>query len=183
MAFQVGYRAGKVWDDLKYIDSVVKKTSFRVNFQNEREFENNFLSALNQHRDKINGNLYGQLDKDRVVKGVYLFGNNHRPDLTINDDGIAIELKFLNTTLVGLKQAIGQGMFYRVRYKFVINLFLVSSEYKQLYIDAAQGKESDLEQIFKDLSKSMNIFSYIVPNFSPGSNIKGLLEWNGLGDQ
>jgi len=180
MAFQTAYRSGKVWDDVKKLHSIIKKTNFKVNFKNEREVENNFMAAISQHEEALNGEVYSQLHKDKVVKSVYLFGKNHRPDLTINEDGIAVEIKFLSNTLDGLKQAIGQSIFYRVRYRFVINLFVIDEKYKEVYLDAIKEKEKDLEEIFKDLSSDMNIFSYIVPNFSPGSNIKSILEWNNI---
>ena len=41
-------------------------------------------------------------------------------------------------------------------------------------------EEKDLEEIFQDLSTDMNIFSYIVPAFTPGPNIKALLAWNDI---
>jgi hypothetical protein len=40
--------------------------------------------------------------------------------MTFDENGIAIELKFINSSgLAGLKDAIGQGHLYRLRYKFV----------------------------------------------------------------
>ena len=51
------------------------------------------------------------------------------------DDGIAIEIKYLSGSLDGLKQAIGQSIFYRVRYRFVMNVFVVAEKYK-----AANGR-------------------------------------------
>ena len=47
-----------------------------------------------------------QVEKDTTVRSVYLFTKKHRPNLTINDDGIAIEIKYPSGSLDGLKQAI-----------------------------------------------------------------------------
>ena len=113
------------------------------------------------------GQIMSQVDKDTIVRSVYLFGKKHRPDLTINDDGIAIEIKYLSGSLDGLKQAIGQSIFYRVRYRFVMNVFVIAEKYKETYIKGANEVEKDLEEIFQDLSSGMNIFSYIVPAFTP----------------
>ena len=61
----------------------------------------------NANADRMNGQIMSQVDKDTTVRSVYLFGKKHRPDLTINEDGIAIEIKYLSGNLDGLKQAIG----------------------------------------------------------------------------
>ena len=60
---------------------------------------------------RMNGQIMSQVDKDTTVRSVYLFGKKHRPDLTINEDGIAVEIKYLSGSLDGLKQAIGQSIF------------------------------------------------------------------------
>ena len=45
----------------------------------------------------------------------------------------------------------------------------------------ADARRKDLEEIFQDLGIDMNIFSYIVPAFTPGPNVKALLAWNDIG--
>ena len=107
MAFQAGYRRGQVWDDVKTLDQIIRNTRFNLNGKKEREFEFAFMSAVSANRDRINGDIHSQVDKDTIVRSVYLFGKKHRPDLTINEDGIAVEIKFLSNSLDGLKQAIG----------------------------------------------------------------------------
>ena len=37
-----------------------------------------------------------------------------------------------------------------------------------------------MEEILKDLSTDSNIFSYVVPAFTPGTNIKNCLEYNDI---
>ena len=49
--------------------------------------------------------------KDTVIQSIYLFDKKNRPGLTIKEDGIAIEIKYLSGSLDGLKQAIGQKIF------------------------------------------------------------------------
>ena len=141
------------------------------------------MSSIKANAGRIKGQIMSQVDKDTTVSSVYLFGKKHRPDLTINEDGIAIEIKYLSGSLDGLKQAIGQSIFYRVRYRFVMNVFVVAEKYKDTYLKGANDEEKDLEEIFQDLSSEMNIFSYIVPAFTPGSNVKNLLAWNDIEDK
>jgi len=171
MAFQSGHRRGQVWEDVQTLDTIIKNTRFNLTGKSEREFELAFMSAVAANKDRIKGDIHSQVDKDTVVRSVYLFGKKHRPDLTINEDGIAVEIKFLSNSLDGLKQAIGQSIFYRVRYRFVINLFVIDEKYKDTYLKGANDEEKDLEEICKDLSSDMNIVSYLVPAFNPGSNV------------
>ena len=178
MSFQSGHRRGQVWDDVKTLNRIITNTRFNLTGKSEREFELAFMSAVNANSDRLNGKIHSQVDKDTVVRSVYLFGKKHRPDLTINEDGIAVEIKYLSGSLDGLKQAIGQSILYRVRYRFVMNVFVIAEKYKDTYLKGANDEEKDLEEIFQDLSSDMNIFSYIVPAFTPGSNVKSLLAWN-----
>jgi len=180
MAFQPGHRRGQVWDDVKTLDTIIKNARFNMTGKSERDFELLFSERVRANSDRLNGKIISQVDKDTVVQSVYCFGKKHRPDLTINDDGIAVELKYLSNNLDGLKQAIGQSIFYRVRYRFVVNIFVIDEKHKDVYFKTANGEEKDLEEIFKDLSSDDNIFSYIVPAFSAAPNIKACLEWNDI---
>jgi len=180
MSFQVGRRRGNVWDDVLALDLIIKEARFNKTGADERDFEMMFGERLDTLRGSLKGELISQRSKEAPVQSVYCFGKKHRPDLTINTDGIAIELKFLNSSLDGIKEAIGQSNFYRIRYRFVINLFIVGEKHKNVYLAAANGEEQHLEEILRDLSTDSNIFSYIVPAFSPGSNVKACLEWNDI---
>ena len=82
--------------------------------------------------------------------------------------------------MYSLKQAIGQSIFYQVKYRFVMNVFVIAEKYNDSDLKGANEVEKDLEEIFQDLNIDMNIFSYIVPVFSPGPNIKALLAWNDI---
>jgi hypothetical protein len=182
MAFQSGHRRGQVWEDVKMLDTIIKNSRFNLTGKSERDFELLFSERVRANSDRINGKIISQVDKETVVRSVYCFGKKHRPDLTINEDGTAVEIKYLNGSLDGLKQAIGQSIFYRVRYRFVINLFVVDEKHKDVYVKAANDEEKDLEEILRDLSTDMNIFSYIVPAFSAAPNLKACLEWNDIHD-
>ena len=180
MSLQVGPRRGRVWDDIKFLDELIKTTRFAMTGKNEREFELAFMSVLNAHTGRISSKIHSQMDKDTVVKSVYAFGKKHRPDLTLNEDGVAIEVKFLKSSTDGIKQAIGQSIFYRVRYRFVVNLIVVGEDKKDAYLRAANGEERDLEEILSDMSSEFNVFTYVVPAFNPGLNVKAVLSWNDI---
>lgn len=187
MGFEKGKRTGKNWEDILFIDSLIKNSDKKTNGsimnitgKEEKDFELRFSSLLDANKVKLNGNLISQQNKDTTVKQIYCFGKKHRPDMTINDDGIAIEIKYINDNFDGVKMALGQSLMYRLRYKFVINVIVISEKNKDVYEKAVNGEEKDLEDILKYLADDMNVFTYIVPAFSLKNNQKRVFEVNGL---
>ena len=187
MGFEKGKRTGKNWEDILFIDSLFKNSDKKTNGsimnitgKEEKDFELRFSSLLDANKVKLNGNLISQQNKDTTVKQIYCFGKKHRPDMTINDDGIAIEIKYINDNFDGVKMALGQSLMYRLRYKFVINVIVISEKNKDVYEKAVNGEEKDLEDILKYLADDMNVFTYIVPAFSLKNNQKRVFEVNGL---
>ena len=135
---------------------------------------------MDANKEKLNGTLISQQNKDTTVKQIYCFGKRHRPDMVINDDGIAIEIKYIKNSFDGVKMALGQSFMYRLRYKFVINIIVISEENKDVYEKALKGEEKDLEDILKYLADDMNVYTYIVPAFSLKNGQKRAFEVNGL---
>lgn len=187
MGFEKGKRTGKNWEDILFIDSLIKNSDKKTNGsimnitgKEEKDFELRFSSLLDANKVKLNGNLISQQNKDTTVKQIYCFGKKHRPDMTINDDGIAIEIKYINDNFDGVKMALGQSFMYRLRYKFVINVIVISEKNKDVYEKALNGEEKDLEDILKYLADDMNVFTYIVPAFSLKNNQRRVFEVNGL---
>lgn len=186
MGFEKGKRTGKNWEDILFIDSLIKNSDKKTNGsimnitgKEEKDFELRFSTILDANKGKINGEIVSQQNKDTTVKQIYCFGKKHRPDMTINDDGIAIEIKYINDNFDGVKMALGQSLMYRLRYKFVINVIVISEKNKDVYEKAVNGEEKDLEDILKYLADDMNVFTYIVPAFSL-KNQKRVFEVNGL---
>ena len=187
MGFEKGKRTGKNWEDVLFIDSLLKNADkkssgsiMNITGKEEREFELRFSTILDANKGKINGEIVSQQNKDTTVKQIYCFGKKHRPDMTINDDGIAIEIKYINDNFDGVKMALGQSLMYRLRYKFVINVIVISEKNKDVYEKALNGEEKDLEDIIKYLADDMNVFTYIVPAFSLTKGQKRVFEVNGL---
>jgi hypothetical protein len=183
MSFESGRRRGKTWADVKLLDDLIKKTKFNLTTKSERECELSFANILLGMEEKFNGKIYSQIDQDTSVKAVFCFGKKHRPDLTIDEDGIAIEIKFIKDSLDGIKNALGQSLMYRLRYKFVINVIIVSEKNKDTYYKADNEEDKDLFDILKYLSEDMNIFTYIVPSFSLNTGVKRVLESNDINDE
>ena len=168
MSFEASVRRGRYWEDAKILDEMIYDYPFHTTGKNERDFENGFASGLMMVKKQFNCQVITQIDKKTSVKSIYCFGKRHRPDMTLDENGVAIELKFI--TYDGLKEAIGQGYLYRLRYRFVFLVLVVSEERKYIYEDLCAEKEKDLEDTLQHLADNMNIFTYIVPafNLKPG---------------
>ena len=189
MGFEKGKRTGKNWEDVLFIDSLVKNADkkssgsiMNITGKEEKDFELRFSTLLDAHKEKINGKIISQQNKDTTVKQIYCFGKKHRPDMVINDDGIAIEIKYIKNSFDGVKMALGQSFMYRLRYKFVINIIVISEDNKDVYEKALNGEEKDLEDILKYLAEDMNVYTYIVPAFSLKNGQKKVFEVNDLED-
>ncbi|MES1944103.1 hypothetical protein PC39_08309 [Salinisphaera sp. PC39] len=164
MSFEKGKRYGRYWDDVHTLNDLITRYAFHTTGKNERDFENGFASTLlNSEEGTFNAEVITQIDKSVAVKGVYCFGKQHRPDMSLDENGIAVEIKFVK--YAGLKDAIGQGYLYRLRYRFVILVLIISEERKGIYEDLILGKESDLEHTLQHLADNMNVFTYIVPAY------------------
>ncbi len=168
MGFEVGRRRGRYWDDAKKLDETLQEYPFHTTGKAERDFENGIASSLMTMKKHFNSEVITQIDKSSSVRSIYCFGKKHRPDIALDENGIAIEIKFV--TYAGLREAIGQGFLYRLRYRFVFLVLIISEERKSIYIDLNSDKEKDLEDTLQHLADNMNIFTYIVPafNLKPG---------------
>jgi hypothetical protein len=169
MGFEAVKRRGKYWEDCNSIHSLINEFPFHTTGKNERDFEIGFATHLMAMEKHFNTKVITQIGKNTTVQSVYCFGKNHRPDMTLDENGIAIEVKFV--TYAGLRDAIGQGFLYRLRYKFVFLLLVISEDRSNIYYDLDTNKEKDLHDILSYLAKSMNIFTYVVPAFNvkPGT--------------
>ncbi len=164
MAFEAARRRGTVWEDAKSLHTAVMNFPFQTSGSNESAFERGFATTLMATKDKYSCEVITQIDRNSTVQSVYCFGKKHRPDMTLGESGIAIEMKFI--TYAGLKDAIGQGHLYRLRYKFVFLILIVSENRKVVYEEIENGQEKDLEDTLEYLARTLNIFTYIAPAFS-----------------
>lgn len=164
MGFQTSRRYGRYWEDAKRLDALINRYHFNTSGKDERSFEHGFASTLLNMQKEFNSRVMSQIDNTSIVRGVRCFGKKHRPDMALDENIIGIELKFIR--YAGLKDAIGQGYLYRLRYKFVFLVLIISKDRSAIYEDLNAGKEKDLEDTLQHLADNMNIFTYIVPAFN-----------------
>ena len=99
LGFVPGAKRGRHYDLARFTVSKLKSVNLLVKGQSEREFEQNIVSHL-QTSPKLRQNLITQIGIDEVEKitKASLFGFNHRPDLSIGNDGTAIEIKVISNS-------------------------------------------------------------------------------------
>ena len=164
MGFKPTRRRGQYWDDAHALHEFLCGFPFHTTGRKEHDFETGFGTAMLASQKQFKSQVITQIDKTTTVQSVHCFGKKHRPDITLDESGIAIEIKYI--TYDGLKEAIGQGFLYRMRYRFVFLVLVVSEERKVIYDDLHAAKEKDLEDSLSYLAGQLNIFTYIVPAFS-----------------
>lgn len=170
MGFESSKRFGRYWEDAKQVHQLIHAYPFNTSGKSERDFENGFATSLIMAKGNFKSKPHTQIDKDTTVGSVFCFGKQHRPDMALGDSGSAIELKHI--TYAGLKDAIGQGVLYRLRYRFTFLILIVSNKRKHIYYDISTGKEKDLIDTLHYLADNLNIFTYVVPAFKPTPGCK-----------
>ena len=170
MGFEPSRRSGRYWDDAITLNQMIKEYNFNTTGKSERDFENGLSAVLDARKKRFNCTVVSQINKETKVSSVYCFGKNHRPDMALDENGVAIELKF--TDYSGLKDAIGQGYMYRLQYRFVFLILVIKDTKRQFYTDLCVGKEHPMEDMLQHLADHMNIFTYIVPSFSVKPGMK-----------
>ena len=170
MSFSVGRIRGRLWGDTKQAVSCIEEQSFNVSCKNEREFEIQVYNRLDALKGQLNYDVIGQFNNSQKVASSDFFGKKHRPDMSIKDDGTAIELKYIKRSLDSVKTALGQGFVYRKTYKFVVLVLIVAKDHENVYNEAYMDhrENSDLDHIFYKLAED-NIFTMIKPAFVPKS--------------
>ncbi|GAB4117860.1 MAG: hypothetical protein Tsb0027_10720 [Wenzhouxiangellaceae bacterium] len=163
MGFEKGVRRGHVWADAVAIHKQLMRFPFATTGSAESDFERGFATTMMATEDQYSQDVITQIKKGVSVQSVYAFGKKHRPDMTLGENGIAIEMKFIKYS--GLKEAIGQGYLYRLKYKFVFLVLILSDNRKAVYESIENGEEKDLDDVLQHLADDLNIFTYLVPSF------------------
>ncbi|TGL45330.1 hypothetical protein EHQ61_18865 [Leptospira wolffii] len=108
-------KTGYFWESVEKIIKIVHKVSLDINSEDERKFEDRLSGALQPNFD----DFIDQRNIQQVMTRITAFGHDHRPDMSIAKDGIAIEVKVIRTG-ASIREAIGQAFIYRLGYRFVV---------------------------------------------------------------
>ena len=168
MTFIRGKRTGKLWADVQTIINIVDDTNCNIGHKSERELESHLYGCIDSHKTRLNKSFIFQRNQNQTVNSAKFFGKSHRPDMTLDNDGLAIELKFVNSSLDSARTAIGQGFIYRKEYKFVVLILVISKKHADEFHSAYEDNiaKADKSNIFHKLADD-NIFTVVKAGFAP----------------
>jgi len=150
--FKPAKRRGKHWEDLINVMEVVKKVPLELSTTLERKYEDRIAGALSIY---FGDQFIDQRNTKQVMTRISLFNHDHRPDLSIDSDGVAIEVKIAKTGQ-SFREAIGQAILYRIGYRFVL-IVIVDRTKNKTYSSLINDENSTEHKFIKDLEEE-NIF-------------------------
>jgi len=152
-----GRRSGKSWEDCEHAIKAIYRLNIKKTDRTEKHFENR-IAALMEMQDFPSGERFiDQRSIHDVVTRITLFSSDHRPDMSIGKDGIAIEVKAADHGNK-VKQAISQALFYRIGYRFVIVVIVDITDDWGIYACLRERGNTKEVQIVDDLEEHLNIF-------------------------
>lgn len=155
-------REGIHFDLARFAFKRLKKVNLSLKTNSEREYEQAIVSNL-QSSKRLRNNLITQVSDAEVEKITHanLFGFKHRPDATIGNSGTAIEIKLI-TNGTNIRDALGQGLVYRVNYRFAI-LVLADNTPDKSVVELCRKSSSKEYEFLMYLANEFNIFSIVGP--------------------
>lgn len=152
--FKSSRRHGVHWDNLQRARTIISRLSLDINAEDERKFEDRISGALQPNFETF----IDQRNIKQTMTRVTLFGHDHRPDMSIDKDGIAIEVKTARSGS-SFREAIGQSMIYRLGYRFAIVVWVDFTKDK-MYKTVCSKVDSNEQDFIKELEDN-NIFCFI----------------------
>ncbi|MBN2423699.1 MAG: hypothetical protein JXR46_04080 [Calditrichaceae bacterium] len=152
--FMTSRHTGRHWDSLQKAKGIIEKLSLDIKGYDERKFEDRISGALQPNFN----HFIDQRNLKQVMTRVPIFDHDHRPDMSIGTDGIAIEVKSIKSG-ASFREAIGQSMIYRIGYRFVIVVWVDSTRHKT-YKQLCDDPESIESQFIKEM-EDYNIFCVV----------------------
>jgi hypothetical protein len=157
-----GKQTGKHYDLAKDAIKRINKIDFLIKAKDEKDYEHCLRTQLKSSR-KLRPFLIDHIDKDPkvIMTRSDFFGFRHSPDITIGDDGTAIELKLIKSGQA-LRDMLGQALCYRTNYRFVILVF-IAEDSENPFIALCKDKKCAEFKLLNALAKDFNIFSIVGP--------------------
>ena len=139
--FKAGKKRGGHWANLEKAMQIIENLSLDISSDSERKFEDRISGALQPNFPKF----IDQRNVQQVIMRVELFGHDHRPDMSIDTDGTAIEVQRINEIInkrrgVTPSTALRLAKFFGVSEDFWMNLQLRWDMYKAKLNEAKELK-------------------------------------------
>ena len=153
-AFLPFQKRGQFWESLEKAKNIIGKLSLDISANDERKFEDRISGALQPNFN----DFIDQRNMKQTMTRVTLFGHDHRPDMSIGTDGIAIEVKLAKNGS-SFREAIGQAFMYRMGYRFVLVVWVDTTKDK-IYKKSLEDKSTKEIEFLKEL-EDHNIYCLI----------------------
>lgn len=155
-------RRGQHYELAMFAASKLRSVNLLVKGHTERQFEHTVVSHL-QASPRLRKNLITQIGMDEVDKitQASLFGFSHRPDISLGNDGTALEIKVVGSGQ-GIRDVLGQALAYRMHYRFVILVVIDTTPERQI-VNLCAARRSREYALLSELSESLNIFTIVGP--------------------
>ena len=162
LGFASAAKRGQHYDLAMFAARKLQSVNLLVKGQSERQFEMTVVSHL-QASPRLRKNLITQIGIDEVEKitKASLFGFSHRPDISIGNDGTAIEIKVI-TSGASVRDVLGQALAYRMHYRFAILVLIDETDERQV-VSSCRTRGSQERALLEELATQMNIFTVIGP--------------------
>jgi hypothetical protein len=140
----------------------IKKENFLLKADDEWTYANILGSKLqgsNKLRPHVN--IHTQKDPEQKMIRVKAFAFDHLPDITIDNDGTAIEIKLIK---VGgdLRDCLGQALIYRFAYRFVI-MVLIDRTDNRAFVESLRKRTSSEAELLRGMADEFNIVTVAGP--------------------
>lgn len=170
IGFVPGPRIGQHYELLKLAMTKLKSVTLSLKLDKENSFESAVAECL-RSSPKLKKNLITQIGEDEVEKisKASLFGFSHRPDITIGNDGTAIEIKLVASSSQ-IRDILGQAIAYRTHYRFVI-LVIVDKTSERSIVATCQDKKGPEYSLLTYLAEEFNIYTIIGRSSTEGNNL------------
>ena len=140
----------------------IKNADLLKKAEDEWTYANILVTAL-QASHKIKPHLNNQTDKEQDQKMIKVpaFGFDHVPDITIDNDGTAIEIKLIKGGN-DLRDCLGQALIYRFAYRFAI-MVLIDITKDRVFVESLRSKDSNEVKLLRDMCNNLNILTIVGP--------------------
>ena len=162
-SFMPGPKHGGHYDLARLAISVLRKPeSFQIKARNENQLEI-YLVGLLKRRRALSPHIIDQIktNPDKRISRVPAFGFDHGPDIAIDPNGTAIEVKLVRSAH-DLRTGISQALVYRLGYRFAIMVLGDWTEHGVL-VKSLLEKNSKGAELLRYLCDEHNVFTVIGP--------------------
>jgi len=141
---------------------LIKNENFLLKADDEWTYANILGSKLQGSKKlKPHVNIHTEKDPEQKMIRVKAFAFDHLPDITIDNDGTAIEIKLIKSGS-DLRDCLGQALIYRFAYRFVI-MVLIDRTDNRAFVESLRKRASSEAELLRGFCDEFNAMTVIGP--------------------